>query len=393
MTNRKLRMGMIGGGGNAFIGPIHRNAALMEGEIELVCGCFSRTYDTSLATGRKWHLDDSRIYADWQEMLRNEASLPDGKRMDFVAIVTPNHMHYPQAAMALELGFDVVVDKPMTWSLDEALRLQTLVQRTGRTLALTHVYAAYPALREMRSRIARGDLGTLRRVYVEYTQGWLSKRIELCGGNNAGWRTDPRTSGKGGCLGDIGVHAWHLSEYATGLKVTEVCAELTAFVEGRPLDDDCAALLHFEKGVKGVLHATQIAVGEENDIRLRVYGEHGGLVWSQLEPNTLLLRHGDRPTEVLRIGNGYPWLADETRCRTRLPGGHPEGFIESFANIYRNFALTVRARMNGVEPDPLWLDFPTVDDGVRGMQFIETMAASAASDGKWTPWVDAPLKD
>lgn len=383
-------MGMIGGGGNAFIGPIHLKAALMEGEIELVCGCFSRTYETSLSTGRAWHLSDSRIYADWQEMLRAEAALPSDQRMDFVAIVTPNHLHYPQAAMALELGFDVVLDKPMTWSLDEALRLQALVKRTGRTLALTHVYAAYPALREMRSRIARGDLGQLRRVYVEYTQGWLSQRIELCGGNNAGWRTDPKTSGKGGCLGDIGTHAWHLCEYATGLKVTALCADLNTFVEGRPVDDDCAAFLRFEQGVKGVLHATQIAIGEENDITLRVYGDKGGLSWRQLEPNTLLFRHGDSPTEMLRIGNGYPWLTAETRARTRLPGGHPEGFIESFANIYRNFALTVRARLNGQDPDPLWLDFPNVEDGVRGMQFVETMVASAQSDGKWTPWLTTP---
>lgn len=380
-------MGMIGGGGNAFIGPIHLKAALMEGEIELVCGCFSRSYDTSLATGRAWHLPDNRIYANWQEMLRTEASLPADERMDFVAIVTPNHLHYPQAAMAIELGFDVVVDKPMTWSLDEALRLQTLVKSTGRILALTHVYAAYPALREMRSRIARGDLGQLRRVYVEYTQGWLSQRIELCGGNNAGWRTDPRTSGKGGCLGDIATHAWHLCEYSTGLKVTELCADLNTFVEGRPVDDDAAAFLRFEQGVTGVLHATQIAIGEENDIRLRVYGDKGGLVWRQLEPNTLLFRHGDRPTEELRMGNGYAWLTDETRARTRLPGGHPEGFIEAFANIYRNFALTVRARINGIEPDPQWLDFPSVDDGVRGMQFVETMIVSAQSSGKWTPWV------
>jgi predicted dehydrogenase len=387
MTNRKLRMGMIGGGGNAFIGPIHLKAALMEGEIELVCGSFSRSYETSLATGRSWRLPDSRIYADWKEMLHAEAMLPFGERMDFVAIVTPNHLHYPQAAMALEQGFDVVVDKPMTWSLDEALRLQALVERTGRTLALTHVYSAYPAVREMRSRIARGDLGRLRRVYVEYTQGWLSQRIELCGGNNAGWRTDPRTSGKGGCLGDIGTHAWHLCEYATGLKVTELCADLNTFVEGRLVDDDAAAFLRFEQGVKGILQATQIAIGEENDICLRVYGDRGGLTWRQLEPNTLYFRHGDHPTEELRIGNGYSWLSDETRARTRLPGGHPEGFIEAFANIYLNFALTVRARLEGVEPDPMWLDFPTVEDGVRGMQFVETMVASAKSSNKWTSWI------
>ena len=379
-------MGMIGGGGNAFIGPIHLKAALMEGEIELVCGCFSRSPEVSAATGRAWHLPEDRVYADWQEMIRAEAQLPADERMDFVAIVTPNHLHFPQADMALEHGFHVVVDKPMTRSLDEAVQLKQRVDNTGLVLALTHVYSAYPALKEIRSRIARGDLGTLRRVFVEYTQGWLSRRIELEGGNNAGWRTDPRTSGKGGCLGDIATHAWHLCEYATGLHVTELCAELNTFVDGRPVDDDAAAFLHFEQGVTGILQSTQIATGEENNIRLRIYGSRGGLVWQQMEPNTILFRHDDRPTEELRIGNGYGWLTDTTKGCTRLPGGHPEGFIEAFANIYRNFALTVRAHINGVEPQPEWLDFPNVDDGVRGMQFVETMVASAQSPDKWTPW-------
>jgi len=387
MTNRKLRMGMIGGGGNAMIGPIHLRAALMENDIELVCGCFSRNYQTSLTTGRAWYVPEERIYHDYKEMLEKEASLPEGERMDFVAIVTPNIVHYEQAALALDLGFDVVLDKPMTFSLEEALKLQEKVEKTGLTLALTHTYSAYPAVKEMKSRIAEGQIGKVRRLYVEYTQGWLSRRIELEGGNNAGWRTDPSLSGKGGCVGDIGTHAWHLSEYITGEKVTELCAELSTFVEGRPIDDDAAAFLHYTNGVKGVLHASQIAAGEENKLRIRIYGEKGSFDWQQMEPNTLIARWGDRPEEIIRTGNGY--MCPLAKWNTRTPGGHPEGYIEAFANIYRNFAKTIRAKANGETPAPEALDFPNVYDGVRGLQFIETMVASGYSkDQKWFKWIE-----
>lgn len=387
MKERKLRMGMIGGGGNAMIGPIHLRAALMENDIELVCGCFSRNYQTSLATGRAWYVPEGRIYRDYKEMLEKEASLPKGERMDFVAIVTPNKVHYEQAALALDLGFDVVLDKPMTFSLDEALRLQQKVEKTDLTLALTHTYSGYPAVKEMKTRIAEGQLGKLRRVYVEYTQGWLSQRIELEGGNNAGWRTDPNQSGKGGCVGDIGTHAWHLSEYITGERVTELCAELNTFVEGRPIDDDAAAFLHYTNGLCGVLHATQIATGEENRLAIRVYGEKGSFEWHQMEPNTVTARWGDRPAEIIRTGNGY--MGSLAKWNTRTPGGHPEGYIEAFANIYRNFAKTVRAKAAGETPLPEYLDFPNVSDGVRGLQFIETMVASGYSrDGKWVKWIE-----
>ena len=387
MTGRKLRMGMIGGGGNAMIGPIHLRAALMENDIELVCGCFSRNYQTSLTTGQAWHVPEERIYHDYKEMLEKEAALPKGERMDFVAIVTPNKVHYEQAALALDLGFDVVLDKPMTFSLEEALKLQEKVEKTGLTLALTHTYSAYPAVKEMKTRIAEGQLGKLRRVYVEYTQGWLSRRIELEGGNNAGWRTDPNQSGKGGCVGDIGTHAWHLSEYITGEKVVELCAELNTFVEGRPIDDDAAAFLHYTNGVKGVLHATQIATGEENRIVIRVYGEKGGFEWHQMEPNTLIARWADRPAEIIRTGNGY--MGDLAKWNTRTPGGHPEGYIEAFANIYRNFTKTLQAKAAGETPLPEYLDFPNVYDGVRGLQFIETMVASGYNkDGKWVKWIE-----
>ena len=380
-------MGMIGGGGNAMIGPVHLRAALMENDIELVCGCFSRNYQTSLTTGRAWHVPEERIYHDYKEMLEKEAALSKGERMDFVAIVTPNKVHYEQAALALDKGFDVVLDKPMTFSLEEALKLQEKVEKTGLTLALTHTYTGYPAVKEMKSRIAAGQLGKLRLVDVEYLQGWLSRRIELEGGNNAGWRTDPNQSGKGGCVGDIGTHAWHLSEYITGQRVTELCAELSAFVEGRPIDDDATALLHFTGGLHGVLHASQVATGQENGLAIRIAGELGSFEWHQMEPNTIIARWADRPAEIIRTGNGY--MGALAQWNTRVPGGHPEGYIEAFANIYRNFTKTIRAKVAGETPRPEYLDFPNVNDGVRGLQFIETMVASGYNkESKWVKWIE-----
>ena len=388
MKNRKLRMGMVGGGSDAFIGAIHRRAAFMDNQIELVCGCFSVDPEISKSSGLSYFLPEDRIYATYQEMFEHEMTLPEDERMDFVTIVTPNRWHFEPAMMALERGFHVVVDKPMTFSLEEAKQLQKKVEETGLVLALTHVYSAYPAVKEAKARIAKGEFGKLRRVYVEYTQGWLSERIELLGGNNARWRTDPKRSGKAGCIGDIGTHAWHLSEYITGLKVQELCADLKAFVPGRPIDDDGAAFLRYENDVTGVLTATQIGTGEANNIRIRIYGEKGGLEWHQMEPNTLTLRWRDRPTEILEIGNnGY--LTPEALWNTRTPAGHPEGFIEAFANIYRNFSLTVRAIKNGETPAGDCLDFPTVYDGVRGMQFIETMVEAGYNDQvKWQKWIE-----
>lgn len=389
MKNRKLRMGMIGGGKDAFIGAIHRRAALMESEIDLVCGCFSIDPEISRESGRSYYIPEDRIYTSWQEMLDSEAKLPKGERMDFVTIVTPNRFHYEPAIAALDRGFHVVLDKPMTLNLHEALSLREKVRQTGLTLALTHVYSGYPAVKEAKRRIARGDIGRVRRLFVEYSQGWLTKRIELEGGNNAVWRNDPKLAGKGGCVGDIGTHAWHLAEYVTGAKVVKVCADLLRVAEGRPVDDDACAFMRFDAGFTGLLQATQIATGEENNIRLRVYGDKGGLEWRQMEPNTLYMKWIDRPTEEIRVGNGFGWLTDFTKHNTRVPGGHPEGFIESFANIYRNFALTVRARTEGEEPREEWLDFPTVEDGVRGMQFVETMVkAGYDAECKWCDWVE-----
>ncbi len=389
MKNRKLRMGMIGGGSDAFIGAIHRRAALMENGIDLVCGCFSIKPEISLSSGREYYVPDDRIYFTWQEMLEKEAAMPADKRIDFVTIVTPNKFHCEPALKALDAGFNVVIDKPMTYSLEEALLLRDKVKETGLTLALTHVYSAYPAIKEMKKRIARGDIGKVRRVFVEYSQGWLTQRIELKGGNNAVWRNDPKAAGKGGCIGDIGTHAWHLTEYVTGAKVIEVCADLLHVADGRPLDDDACAFMRYDQGFTGLLQATQIATGEENNIRLRVYGEKAGMEWRQMEPNTLWVKWIDRPAEYVRMGNGYASLTDFTKWNTRIPGGHPEGFIEAFANIYRNFALTVRAKASNETPTEEMLDFPTVEDGVRGMQFIETMVrAGYDKDQKWHKWVE-----
>ncbi len=385
--NRKLRMGMVGGGHDAFIGAIHRLAALMDNQIELVCGCFSINPDISIASGKSYYLPDHRIYTSYQEMIEKEAKLPEGERMDFVTIVTPNFVHFGPAMMALENGFHVVIDKPITFTLDEAKELKAKVEETGLTLALTHTYSGYPAVKEAKERIRRGDFGKIRRVIVEYPQGWLSAKQEDMGNAQASWRTDPKRSGKAGCMGDIGTHAHHLAEYITGLKTVEMCAELNVFVPGRKLDDDGVALLRFDNGAKGVLIATQIAAGEENALRIRIYGESGGCEWNQHEPNTLLVKWADRPTEIIRTGNAY--MSDIAKMNTRTPGGHPEGYLEAFANIYRNFALTVRSRMNGTEPKPEWLDFPTVEDGIRGMQFIETVVESGYNDGK--KWIDYRL--
>ena len=388
MGNEKLRMGMVGGGSDAFIGAIHRRAALMENDIELVCGCFSIDPDISLNSGRSYHLPDNRIYKTYKEMFEKEMLLPKEERMDFVTIVTPNHYHFEPAMMALERGIHVVLDKPITFSLEEAKLLQQKVEETSLVLALTHVYSGYPAVKEMKARIARGDLGKLRRLYVEYPQGWLADRIELQDGNNAGWRTDPKRSGKAGCIGDIGTHAWHLSEYITGQKVIELCAELSAFVPGRPIDDDGVAILHYDGGLKGLLSASQIAIGEANNVNIRVYGEKGGMEWNQQDPNYLILKWGNRPREIIDIG-GNTFLGDFASWNVRTPAGHPEGFFEAFANIYRNFTKTVMALRNGEQPTECMLDFPNVYDGVRGMQFIETMVeAGWKNDKKWQPWIE-----
>ncbi len=385
--NRKLRMGMVGGGSDAFIGAIHRFAAFMDNQIELVCGCFSINPEISVSSGKSYFLPDNRVYQTYQEMFENEVKLPEGEKMDFVTIVTPNFAHFGPAMMALTNGFNVVIDKPITFTLDEAKQLKAKIEETGLTLALTHTYSGYPAVKEARERVRRGDFGKIRKILVEYPQGWLSSKLEDTGNLQASWRTDPKRSGKAGCMGDIGTHAHHLAEYVTGLKTVEICAELNVFVPGRLLDDDGAAFLRFDNGAKGVLIATQIAAGEENAIKLRVYGDKGGLEWLQHEPNTLLVKWSDKPMEVVRVGSGY--MSDIAKHNTRTPGGHPEGYLEAFANIYRNFSFTVRAKMNGETPKAEWLDFPTVEDGIRGMQFIDTVVEAGYNDEqKWVKFAE-----
>lgn len=380
--NRKLRMGMVGGGTDAFIGAVHRLAALMDNQIELVCGCFSINPEISKSSGKLYFLPEDRVYTTYEEMFEKEAQLPEGERMDFVSIVTPNFVHFDPAMMALDKGFNVVLDKPITFTLDEALKLKDKIAETGLTFALTHTYSGYPAVKHGKQMIADGKLGKIRKIFVEYPQGWLSSKLEDTGNPQASWRTDPKRSGKAGCMGDIGTHAHHLAEYMTGLKVTELCAELNVFVPNRLLDDDGAALLRFDNGAKGVLMATQIAAGEENAIRIRIYGDKGGIDWEQMEPNTLTIKWLGQPMQVLRVGTSLD--SDVAAHNTRVPGGHPEGYLEAFANIYRNFALTVRAKANGEKPTEMMLDFPGVEDGIRGMQFIDTVVKAGYSDEmKW----------
>ncbi len=385
MINRKLRMGMVGGGSDAFIGAIHRLAAFMDGQIELVCGCFSINPEISISSGKSYYLPEDRIYKTYQEMFEHEVTLPEGDRMDFVTIVTPNFAHFGPAIMALENGFNVVIDKPITFTLDEALQLQKKLEETGLLLALTHTYSGYPAVKQAKQMVAEGLLGKIRKVFVEYPQGWLSAKVEDAGNAQASWRTDPKRSGKAGAMGDIGTHAHHLAEYITGLKTTELCAELNVFVPGRLLDDDGAVLLRFDSGARGVLVATQIAAGEENALKIRVYGEKGGLEWSQMEPNSLIVKWTNKPMETYRTGTGF--VGSASAANTRTPGGHPEGYLEAFANIYRNFSFHLRAKANGEQPKAEWLDYPGIEDGIRGMQFIDTVVKAGYNDDvKWVPF-------
>ena len=384
---RKLRMGMVGGGKDAFIGAVHRIAAFMDGKIELVCGAFSVNPEISQESARELFVAENRVYPDYQTMIAQEAQLPEGERMDFLTIVTPNFLHYEPAKLALEAGFDVVVEKPITVSLEEAKSLQEIVERTGRTLCLTHTYSGYPMVKQAKAMVAEGHFGKIRKIVVEYPQGWLSRLSEREGNAGAAWRSDPKRSGKSLVMGDIGTHAAHLAEYVTGLRIKEVCADLTTFVEGRLLDDDGSVLLRFEDGAKGVLMASQISAGEENAVRIRVYGEKGGLEWANEDPNNLIVKMLDQPRQLYRTGNNYaaPFtLSSFATHNTRIPAGHPEGLLESFANIYRNFALTVSAKREGNRPTPEEMDFPTVADGVRGMAFIDTVVKSNESNEKWT---------
>ncbi len=378
--DRKLRFGMIGGGQGSFIGRVHHMAAVLDNEIELVCGAFSSDPGKSKASGKDYYLPADRVYGDYREMIEKEKMLPEGERMDFVAIVTPNHLHYEQARLALENGFHVVCDKPVTYSLNEALKLQDLLSRKNLLFALTHAYTGYPMVKEAREIMKEGQLGKIRKILVEYPQGWLADNIEKEGQKQASWRTDPKKAGLSCTMGDIGVHAANLAEYITGLGITALSADLNTFVEGRPLDDDGSVLLQFEEGARGVLTASQICAGEENALKIQVYGEKGGLEWHQMEPNSLMVKWLDRPTEIMRTGS--PWLSEVSSLHCRVPAGHPEGYIEAFANIYRNFAFHLKKQLSGDTPELIY-DFPSIHEGVRGMAFIEAVVHSAEKNGQW----------
>ena len=379
--NRKIKMGMVGGSIDAFIGAVHRIAANLDGQIELVCGSFSSNAEKTKATAEALYLDPKRAYATFEEMITKEKQLPEGERMDVVSIVTPNHLHFAPAKMALENGFHVICDKPVTFSLAEAVELEKIVKNSGLVFALTHTYTGYPMVKEARHIAMSGRLGKIRKVVVEYPQGWLSTPLETSGQKQADWRTDPKRAGISCCMGDIGTHAENLAEYVTGLHISEICADLSTFVPGRLLDDDGNVLIRFQNGAKGVLHASQISAGEENNINIRVYGEKGGLEWKQKDNNTLLVKWLDKPVEILRTGG--PGLSSEMAgANTRTPAGHPEGYLEAFANIYRNFALAVKAHKSGKKLESKY-DFPGIEEGVRGMLFVEKAVESAQKGAIW----------
>lgn len=374
----KIRLGMIGGGPNAFIGAVHRIASRIDNEYDIVCGAFSSSLNKSLQTGKELGISEDRIYPTFQDLIQKEKALPKEERVQVISIVTPNHLHFEPAKLAMENGFDVILDKPMTLTLAEAKELKNVQNQTGRKLLLTHTYTGYPMVKEAKEVVASGKLGAIRKVYVEYPQGWLSNALE---DQQAVWRTDPSKSGIAGAMGDIGTHAFNLAEYISGLSVTKLCADINIVVPNRKLDDDGAVLLKFNNNVSGVLMATQIAAGEENKVKIRVYGEKGGLEWHQQDANSLVLKWLDSPAQVYRTGSSY--LSSFATHNTRTPSGHPEGYLEAFANLYRNFALCIKADLEGKEPVKEALDYPGIEEGIRGMAFIESVIASGQSDQKW----------
>jgi predicted dehydrogenase len=381
----KLKLGMIGGGQGAFIGAVHRIASRIDDEYELVCGAFSSDPEKAKASGIALGLPAERSYTSYKELIEQENQLPEDERVQVISIVTPNHVHFEPAKLALENGFHVILDKPMTFSLAEAKELEKVVKSSGKRFCLTHTYTGYPMVKEAKQIIKQNRLGAIRKVYVEYPQGWLSTFLEGSDQKQAAWRTDPGKSGIAGAMGDIGTHAFNLAEYISGLQVTKVCADINIVVEGRKLDDDGAVLLKFNNGASGVLIASQVATGDENNIKIRVYGEKGGLEWQQDVANTLLVKWPDKPAEIMRTGGGY--VSSFASHNTRTPAGHPEGYLEAFANLYRNFALCIKADIAGGNPTAEELDYPGIEDGLRGMAFVENVIASGKSGEKWTDFV------
>jgi predicted dehydrogenase len=382
---RKLRYGMIGGGRGAFIGAVHRIAAAMDSEADLVAGAFSSDAQRSRASGDDLFLDPARVYGSYQEMAQAESQMPPERRLDFIVIVTPNHQHFPPAKLFLDNGFNVICDKPVTLSLAEALKLRAIVRKTKKVFVLTHNYTGNALVKQARDLVRSGALGKIRKLVVEYPQGWLASPLEKTGHKQATWRADPKYSGAGGSLGDIGTHAENLARYVTGLKIKELCADLSVFGPGRTLDDDANILLRFHGGAKGILQVSQICVGEDNALSLRVYGEKLGFEWRQETPNELMVKYPDRPREIWTRGSNY--LSAAAKSATRIPAGHPEGYLEAFANIYRDAFRAIRAEIAGKKP-PADLDFPTIDDGVIGMVFIETAVKSSARGSKWVKFAE-----
>jgi len=390
MSNkRKLRYGMVGGGQGAFIGAVHRMAANLDGQIELVAGCFSSDPKNSRTTGEQLFLNPKRVYASYTEMADREAALPAGERIDFVSIVTPNDLHAPVATAFLKKGFHVVCDKPLTLTLKEAKALRAVVRKLGKVFALTHNYTGYPMVKEARELVRSGKLGKILKIVAEYPQGWLLDRLETTGHKQAAWRADPKRAGAACCVGDIGTHAENLGRYITGLKIDSLCAEFTTFLLGRKLEDDASLLIRYHGGARGILHASQISCGEENNLNIRIYGTKGSLAWQQEHPNELKFQAKGEPAKILRRGNNY--VSDAAKKFTRLPFGHPEAFIEAFANIYLEAVAAIRDQIEGKRGGVY--DFPTIDDGVYGMAFIETAVKSARSNAKWTSFMSvAPTK-
>jgi predicted dehydrogenase len=380
---RKIRYGMVGGGPDAFIGAVHRKAAALDGEIELVAGAFSSSPEKSRQQGQELLLDANRVYGSYQEMAEKESQLPEGDRIDFVSIVTPNHVHFGVAKTFIEAGFHVVCDKPMTTTVEDAEALCTLVKQHDVVFALTHNYTGYPMVKQARELVRGGTLGTIRKIVVEYPQGWLATLLESEGAKQAVWRTDPNQAGVSSCIGDIGSHAENLARYITDLELEEICADLTTFVPGRKLEDDGNLLVHYQGGARGILYASQISVGEENSLRIRVYGTDASLEWQQENPNYLSVRFPDGPEHVYKRGNDY--LAPIAGHNSRLPSGHPEAFIEAFANIYLNASRTMAAKIAGETPGEFDTDYPTVQDGAVGVHFIH----KAVESGNKRGWIDA----
>jgi len=380
---RKLKMGMVGGGRGAFIGAVHRRAAMLDGGVELVAGALSASPEKAIASAKDLYIANDRAYSSWEEMLEKESALPEGERVDFVSVVTPNFMHYPVAKAFVEAGFNVVCDKPMVLSSEQANDLIAAVEKQGVVFAVTYNYTGYPMVKQARHLVKTGKLGEIRKVIVEYPQGWLGTKLEDTGNKQAVWRTDPRQAGIGGAIGDIGSHAENLVSTICGLEIEEICADLTTFVSGRLLDDDANVLLHFTNGARGILTVSQISTGQENNLRIRVWGTGGALEWHQEHPNYLYYTPADGPVQVMSRGSGY--LCEEAQRATRIPAGHPEAFIEAFGNVYLNATDTMRAQLMGGAPTELELDFPTVYDGARGVFFIEKVVESSRSDRKWVP--------